>query len=224
MLQRFCGILQRIWGKQKTMMKPLDIEQLSFSIIDEEAGPHTFNEKEWPVVQRMIHTSADFEYMQSVRFHQKAVDAGIKAICSGKTVFTDTEMARAGIRKASLASYGGKTLCLIRDSEVAEIARKNRTTRSCEAVNLSVEQMDQGIYVIGNAPTALMRLIELIREGAVQPALVVGFPVGFVNAAESKAMLAEVDIPYITNQGRKGGSNIAASVVNALIILAGEQA
>lgn len=201
-------------------MKPNEIENLSFEIIDDEAGKHNFDEKEWSIVRRMIHTSADFEYMKSVLIHPKAVATGIHAIRSGQNIITDTNMARSGIRKKSIQTFGGETVCLIEDPVVVNVARTNETTRSREAVDLSLEAMEGGIYVVGNAPTALLRLIELIKEKKAKPALILGFPVGFVNAAESKALLAELDFPYITNSGRKGGSNIAASVVNALIILA----
>ncbi len=201
-------------------MKPKEIENLSFSIIDKEAGPHGFSMEAWSIVRRMIHTSADFEYMKSVCFYKDAIEKGIKALRSGKNIITDTEMVRSGIRKKSVQQFGGNTICLIGDEKVSEESKRSGTTRSLEAVNLSIDQMEGGIYAIGNAPTALMRLIELIREKQAKPALVLGFPVGFVNATESKALLKELDYPYITNIGRKGGSNIAASVVNALIILA----
>ncbi|HCY87153.1 MAG TPA: precorrin-8X methylmutase [Desulfobacteraceae bacterium] len=201
-------------------MKPQEIEDLSFKIIEEEAGDHGFNAAEWPVVRRMIHTSADFEYIQSIRFNADAVNRGIQAIRSGCLIVTDTNMARVGIRKREIESFGGSVDCLIGDPQVAEKAKENGTTRALAAVDMACETLGQGIYVVGNAPTALLRLIEHIRAGKVSPALVLGFPVGFVNAAESKDELMELDIPYITNKGRKGGSNIAASVVNALAIAA----
>ena len=201
-------------------MKPHEIEHLSFEIIENEAGPHSFSPAEWSIVRRMIHTSADFEYLASIRFHKDAIRKGIEAIRSGKNVITDTEMARAGMRKTSIAAFGGQVICRIGEERVADASRKNGTTRSHEAVDFSLEEMDGGIYAIGNAPTALLRLMELIKQNRARPALVLGFPVGFVNASESKAMLNELDFPHITNVGRKGGSNIAASVVNALVILA----
>ncbi|MDM8523534.1 precorrin-8X methylmutase [Desulfococcaceae bacterium HSG8] len=204
-------------------MNPNEIEKLSFAIIDKEAGPHEFDPEAWSIVRRMIHTSADFGYMQSVCFHPDAIRAGIRAIRTGKNIITDTEMLRAGIRKKSLEKFGGKALCLIGDPDVSDASKKAGTTRSHEAVNRSVKHMEGGIYAVGNAPTALLRLIELIRKNRAKPTLVLGFPVGFVNAAESKALLTELDFPYITNKGRRGGSNIAASVVNALIILAEQQ-
>jgi precorrin-8X/cobalt-precorrin-8 methylmutase len=206
-------------------MKPEKIERTSFDIIDQEAGPHKFGKSQWSIVRRMIHTTADFEFKDTVRFHPRAVDAGIEAIRRGKTIVTDTHMARVGIRDGDLAPFGGKLKCLINDTAIVDKAASNGTTRAHAAVDAALEDVHDGIYVIGNAPTALLRLIELVHEKQAHPALVIGLPVGFVNAAESKAALMELDYPYISNVGRKGGSNLAASVVNALIILAkdGEQ-
>jgi len=201
-------------------MKPAEIEALSFDIIEKEAGEHGFPENQWKIVRRMIHTSADFEYLTTVRFHPDAVDAGVKAIRKGRNVVTDTNMARAGIRKSAILRFGGSLECLIGDPTVAHAARDSGCTRAMAAVDAAIPMMREGLYVIGNAPTALLRLMDLIRSGKATPALVVGLPVGFVNAAESKALLADMDIPYITNKGRKGGSNVAASVVNALILMA----
>jgi precorrin-8X/cobalt-precorrin-8 methylmutase len=200
-------------------MKPAEIEALSFDIIQKEAGDHGFPEDRWSIVRRMIHTSADFDYLASVRFHQNAVDAGVHAIRSGRNVVTDTNMAKAGIRKSAILRFGGSLECLIDDPTVAHAARDSGCTRAMAAVDAAIPMMRDGLYVVGNAPTALMRLMELIHAGKARPALVIGLPVGFVNAAESKALLAEMDIPHITNVGRKGGSNVAASVVNALILL-----
>lgn len=203
-------------------MKPEEIEKLSFSIIEEEAGSHGFKREEWNIVRRMIHTSADFEYIHSIRFSGDPIAVGIEAIRAGKNIITDTEMARSGIRKKSVEQFGGRVSCLISDRDVTAKAKAEGTTRARMAVDLSAEALEGGIYAVGNAPTALLRLVELINEDKIKPALILGFPVGFVNAVESKALLTETDIPFITNKGRKGGSNIAASVVNALIILAEE--
>jgi len=203
-------------------MKPQDIETLSFNIIDKEAGNHKFNQKEWSIVRRMIHTSADFEYMNSICFSGDPISVGIEAISAGKNIITDTKMARSGIRKKSIERFGGQVSCLINDKDVAAKAKEEGTTRARMAVDMSVETLEGGIYAVGNAPTALLRLIELMRADNIRPALILGFPVGFVNAAESKDLLTETNIPFITNKGRKGGSNIVASVVNALIILAEE--
>jgi len=202
-------------------MRPEEIEALSFRIIEQEAGSHGFGPRRWQVVRRMIHTSADFEYIEAVRFHEDAIDAGLEAIQQGKIIFTDTKMARTGIRKSELSAFGCEVCCLISDSDVVRVASESGTTRAAVAVDHAARIMDGGIYVVGNAPTALLRLIELIDQGRAAPALVIGLPVGFVNAAESKAALAKTVIPYITNTGRKGGSNLAVSVVNALAIMAG---
>jgi precorrin-8X/cobalt-precorrin-8 methylmutase len=204
-------------------MKPEDIERRSFAIIDAEAGDHGHPAQRWPIVRRMIHTSADFEYITSVRFHPLAVSRGIAAILAGKNIVTDTNMARVGIRSALLKPFGGSVHCLMTDPQVTAGAVGGGRTRAAVAVEATVELMAGGIYVVGNAPTALLRLVELIRDGSASPALVVGLPVGFVKAIESKFALAELDHPYITNVGRKGGSNVAASVVNALALMAEER-
>jgi precorrin-8X/cobalt-precorrin-8 methylmutase len=193
-------------------MKPEQIGQSSFNIIDQEAGSHNFPPEQW--------TTADFEYQHMVRFHPVAIKAGIGAIKAGKTIITDTNMARVGIRDKELEPFGVSVKCFIKDSAVQEIARKNDSTRAEAAVDAAVTEMNGGIYVVGNAPTALMRLIELVANKQAHPALIIGLPVGFVNAAESKAALVELDYPYISNVGRKGGSNVAASVMNALAKLA----
>ena len=203
-------------------MKPEEIESTSFDIIDREVGSHDFNESQWPIVRRMIHTTADFEFKDMVRFHPGAIPAGIQAICSGKMIITDTNMARVGIRTKDLAKYGVTVKCYMNDPLIHQKAKSNGTTRAKAAVDMAVNDMRDGIYVVGNAPTALLRLIELINDGQARPALIIGLPVGFVNAAESKAALMELDCPYISNIGRKGGSNLAASVVNALTIMADE--
>ncbi|MGE0086058.1 MAG: precorrin-8X methylmutase [Desulfococcaceae bacterium] len=204
-------------------MKPEEIESLSFEIIDREAGAHDFPPDQWNIVRRMIHTSADFEYMKTVRFHPRAIEAGLAAIVSGKTIVTDTEMAKSGIRKKDAARFGSQIICLMGEETVRDLAKKTGQTRARAAVDAAVPLMKNGIYVIGNAPTALLRLMELMKEKMAEPTLIVGLPVGFVNAAESKAELIKTDIPFISNTGRKGGSNIAASVINALLIMASEQ-
>jgi len=201
-------------------MKPHEIEQQSFAIIDAEAGPHEFSPEQWQIVRRMIHTSADFEYITSVRIHPRAVAAGIEAIRRGGTIYTDTNMARTGIRTRDLEAFGVQVQCLMASERIARMAADAGITRAKAAVDAVAGELDNAIYVVGNAPTALLRLIELIVRGTAAPALVIGLPVGFVNAAESKAALLDLDIPYITNVGRKGGSNVAASVVNALTLLA----
>ncbi len=204
-------------------MKPLEIEQLSFQIIDSEAGDHGFPPDQWPLVRRVIHTSADFEWQAMIRLHPQAIACGVAAIRAGATVVTDTNMARVGIRQRDMEAFGGSVRCYMADERVAATAAREGTTRAKAAVDLAAAELSGGIYVVGNAPTALLRLIDLIDQGQATPALVVGLPVGFVNAAESKALLLDSDVPFITNVGRKGGSNVAAAVVNALIIMAADR-
>ncbi|MGD9301522.1 MAG: precorrin-8X methylmutase [Desulfobacterales bacterium] len=201
-------------------MKPDEIEKLSFQIIEQEIGTHNLTNEQWLIVRRMIHTSADFEYRETVRFHPDAIQAGLAAIGSGKKIITDTNMARVGIRKKELDRFGASTVCFMNDPAIHRQSQANNLTRARVAVDMAVKDMKSGIYVVGNAPTALMRLVELVKEQKAQPALIIGLPVGFVNAAESKAALMELDYPFISNVGRKGGSNVAASVVNALAIMA----
>ncbi|MCK5695786.1 MAG: precorrin-8X methylmutase [Desulfobacula sp.] len=188
-------------------MKPQEIEDLSFKIIEQEAGDHDFGEDQWPIVRRMIHTSADFEYINTIRFYPDAVQKGIAAIQRGCQIFTDTNMARVGIRKKEIQEFGGRVSCLIADQAVAKKAEESGTTRALAAVDMVCDKMKDGIYVVGNAPTALLRLIELIKDKKASPALIIGFPVGFVNAAESKDALMALDFPYITNKGIKRGGN-----------------
>lgn len=201
-------------------MQPDEIEKKSFDIIAAEAGDHGLAPDAWAVVARMIHTSADFDYLQTVRIHPRAIEAGIEAIRAGCPVFTDTNMALAGIRKHAASRFGCDLRCLMAEPAVEKIAEGRGITRAAAAVDALAGEMSGGIYVVGNAPTALLRLISHIRAGTAAPALVVGLPVGFVNAAESKDELAGMDLPWITNVGRKGGSNVAAAVVNSLILMA----
>ncbi len=201
-------------------MKPEAIENLSFSIIDNEAGDHGFSHEEWNIVRRMIHTSADFEYIRSVQFHPNAITSGIHAIQNGCTIITDTNMAKVGIRKGETSKFGCNVKCFITDPDVAKRSMSEQITRAEAAVDKAASTIFGGLYVVGNAPTALLRLIRLMNEGKVKPDLVIGFPVGFVNAAESKDELIWQDNVYISNVGRKGGSNVAASIVNALAIMA----
>ena len=201
-------------------MTPTEIEAQSFTIIDTEAGLHAFSSDEWQIVRRMIHTSADFDYMKTVRFHPNAISKGIQAIHEGKAIITDTTMAKSGINATGLARHGCQVTCLIQDSQVCQNAQNTGNTRAAVAVDAALPVMEGSIYVVGNAPTALLRLIVLIKAGQARPALVIGLPVGFVNAAESKADLMAIAYPSISNLGRKGGSTVAASVVNALVKLA----
>jgi precorrin-8X/cobalt-precorrin-8 methylmutase len=204
-------------------MKPEEIEAQSFRIIDVEAGDHGWPEAQWQVVRRAIHTSADFEYARSMIFSEGAIEKAIEALKSGAGIVTDTNMALAGISSTRLIPFRCLLSCHVADSDVGALAKREGVTRSITAMRKAVRNPNNRIFVIGNAPTALFELLRLTDAGEVRPALIIGLPVGFVGAEESKNALAAADhgIPFITNMGRKGGSNVAAAVVNALAILAG---
>ncbi|HIJ86839.1 MAG TPA: precorrin-8X methylmutase [Desulfuromonadales bacterium] len=203
-------------------MKPEEIEAESFAIIDAEAGDHGWPQEEWQIVRRAIHTSADFEYAQSMVLSDDLIEKAVAALQSGAGIVTDTNMALSGISKPRLSLLGCSLSCHVADPDVAAEAKAAGVTRSITAMRKAVANPDNLIFVIGNAPTALFELLRLVDAGAVKPALIIGLPVGFVGAEESKNALASGthDIPFITNIGRKGGSNVAAAVVNALAILA----
>ena len=198
-------------------MKPADIEKRSFAIITEELGGRTFPDGIAEVVKRVIHTSADFDYADNLCFSPNAVEKAKAALEAGATIVTDTNMALAGISKGTLAQLGGKAVCLMADEDVAREAKARGVTRATVSMEHAAKLEDPLIFAIGNAPTALIRLHELIEEGAVSPALVIGVPVGFVNVVESKELFLGGDTPYIIARGRKGGSNVAAAIVNALM-------
>ena len=198
-------------------MKPADIEKRSFSIITEELGGRTFPEGVAEVVKRVIHTSADFDYADNLCFLPDAVEQAKAALEAGATIVTDTNMALAGISKPTLAKLGGKAVCLMADEAVVREAKERGVTRAAVSMEHAAKLDGPLIFAIGNAPTALIRLHELIGEGAVSPALVIGVPVGFVNVVESKELFIGGDTPYIIARGRKGGSNVAAAIVNALL-------
>ena len=204
-----------------------DIETESLRIIDSEVPePRPYQGEEWQVVRRMIHTTADFEMLRLVRFHPQAIASGLQALWSGCVIVSDTEMARAGMPLRRLTPLGCSVRCLMSDPEVLALSKAQGITRARAAMDLAVATIRPAIYVIGNAPTALLRLLEHIEAGQAAPALIVGMPVGFVNAAESKALLmAQTAIPYIAIEGRKGGSALAACAINALadIALAGRK-
>ena len=198
-------------------MKPADIEKRSFAIITEELGGRTFPEGVAEVVKRVIHTSADFDYADNLCFSPDAVEQAKAALEAGATIVTDTNMALAGISKGTLAQLGGRAVCLMADEAVAREAKERGVTRATVSMEHAAKLDGPLIFAIGNAPTALIRLHELIGEGAVSPALVIGVPVGFVNVVESKELFIGGETPYIIARGRKGGSNVAAAIVNALL-------
>lgn len=214
--------MTQISGSSSLHLRPEEIEAGSFRIIDEEAGEHGWPDAEWQIVRRVIHTSADFEYVGSMLFSAHAIAKAVAAIKSGAGIVTDTNMALSGINKPRLVPFGCTLSCHVADSDVGILAKREGVTRSVLAMRKAVADIHNRIFVIGNAPTALFELLRLIKAGEADPVLIVGLPVGFVGAAESKAALAAGDhnVPFITNIGRKGGSNVAAAVVNALTILA----
>ncbi|MES9682002.1 precorrin-8X methylmutase [Gottfriedia acidiceleris] len=201
-------------------VQPEQIEGRSFEMINEEIGEHPFTEEQYPVVQRIIHASADFELGQSVLFHPDAIQSGIRAIRSGKMVVADVQMIQSGANKARIQKFGGEIKVYISDPDVIQEAKRLNTTRAIISMRKAIKEADGGIFAIGNAPTALLELIRLIKEGEAKPGLVIGLPVGFVSAAESKEELAKLDIPFITNIGRKGGSTVTVAALNAISIMA----
>ncbi|KZE63533.1 precorrin-8X methylmutase [Paenibacillus jamilae] len=209
----------------KTDFKPLtvqpqEIEGKSFEMITEELGEHPFTAEQYPVVQRVIHASADFELGRSMVFHPKAIEAGIAAIRAGQPVVADVQMIQAGLSKDRIRQFGGDVHVYISDPDVMEEAKRLNTTRAIISMRKAIQASEGGIYAIGNAPTALLELIRLVKEGAAKPGLVIGMPVGFVSAAESKDELRKLDIPFITNIGRKGGSTIVVAALNAISLMA----
>lgn len=198
-------------------MAPAEIEKRSFEIITAELGERTFAPGVTEVVKRVIHTTADFEYADNLCFSENAVEQAKKALSAGATVVTDTNMALAGISKATLEKLGGRAVCLMADEQVAREAKARGVTRATVSMEHAAKRNGPLIFAVGNAPTALIRLHELIEEDAVQPALVIGVPVGFVNVVEAKELFIGGDTPYIIARGRKGGSNVAAAIVNALL-------
>ena len=201
-------------------VKPMDIEKRSFAIITEELG-YELPEDKAPIIKRCIHSSADFDYAQNLMFSDDVVEKALKALKNGACIVTDTQMAKAGINKKALQKFGGEVYCFMSDEEVAEIARKNGTTRATASMDKAAALQKPLIFAIGNAPTALVRLYELIEDGKLQPELIIGVPVGFVNVVQSKELIMQADVPYIVAKGRKGGSNIAACICNALLYMAG---
>ena len=200
---------------------PANIEKRSFEIIGEELGEAKVDPLQAPIIKRVIHTSADFDYYENMFFSDGAVEKAMEAVKAGATIVTDTRMAWSGINKKALEKFGGKAVCFIADEDVRENAVKNGTTRAAASMEKAAGLDGPLIFAIGNAPTALVTLYEMIREGRLDPALIIGVPVGFVNVVESKELILETDVPHIVARGRKGGSNIAAAVCNAVLYQCG---
>lgn len=199
---------------------PQEIEKRSFEIITEELGDAQLVPGTELVVKRCIHTSADFDYAKNLVFSEGVIDHALEVLGSGATIVTDTQMAMAGINKKKLARLGGQVRCFMSDPDVAEEAKQRGVTRAVVSMEYAAKLPEPLIFAIGNAPTALVHLYELVKSGAVKPELIIGVPVGFVNVVPSKELILTLeDVPYIVARGRKGGSNIAACICNALLYM-----
>jgi precorrin-8X/cobalt-precorrin-8 methylmutase len=197
------------------------IERQSFDIIDSEIGAHDYSQDQWVVVRRVIHATADFDFAKECKilFHERAIESAFLAFSKQSCIVTDVEMVLHGINKKSLSILNMVGVCFINDPECIENSKKLEKTRSELAIQKAADKINNGIVVVGNAPTALYQVISLIKEKRISPFLVVGVPVGFVSAVESKQELSKLDVPFITNRGRKGGSSAASSIVNALMLM-----
>lgn len=205
--------------------KGQSIEDKSFEIIDREIGRHPYSKDEWPIVRRVIHATADFDFAREnmIIFHKDSIQSGIKSLKNGRNIVVDVDGVIGGINKENLKKFGNKAICNISDPKVASDAKKFNKTRAQTSMRMASLEMNDSIIVIGNAPTALGELIQMIKERVTCPALVIGVPVGFVCAEESKEELQTLQTPYITNKGRKGGSPCASAIVNALFKLLKEK-
>ncbi len=202
------------------------IENNSFAIIDKEAGEHTFTADQWEVVRRVIHATADFEFKNIIRFTDNAVEAGVKTLVGGGNIIVDVKMISAGLNQSRLNFYGCKVHSFISDEDVIAEAKEKGSTRAIGAMQKAknLNLLEDAVVAIGNAPTALIELARMIREEGVKPALIIGVPVGFVSAIESKKKIMPLDIPSIISQGRKGGTTIAVAVIHALLLLSKKEA
>jgi len=203
-------------------MRPDQIEEKSFQLIEERVASHSFNAREWSIVKRMIHATVDFDLVHTTVFHPRALSAGIAALRRGSPVITDTNMVKSGISLQRLHTYGTKTVCAISRAQVAREARLQGKTRAAAAMHTLAPLMKGSLVAIGNAPTALREVLSIAQEKKHRPSLIIGVPVGLVGAAESKEMLIASGLPFITVRGEKGGSPLAASIVNGLALLSME--
>ncbi len=199
------------------ILKPMDIEKRSFEIISQELGETNLSEQELLVLKRVIHTTADFDYKENLVFKNNPVEKGIEALKNGCIIVTDTNMALAGINKPILKKGGNSAVCYISDEDVSRAAKEKGVTRAQMAVEKAARLNEPVIFAIGNAPTALIKIDELINKGELNPVLIIACPVGFVNVVESKELILKHNIPSIIALGRKGGSNVAAAVINAML-------
>ena len=208
------NVLQKI-----EQLLPEEIEKRSFEIISTELKQRgiIIPKDQESVVKRVIHTSADFDYTRTLVFSEKAVQIAKELIVNGADIVTDTNMALAGISKKTLAKFGGEAHCFMADTEVARLAKEKGTTRAAVSMEMASRLTKPVIFAIGNAPTALIQLYEMMQKGIWKPAFIIGVPVGFVNVEVAKELIIETDVPYIVNRGKKGGSNVAAAICNALL-------
>lgn len=196
---------------------PMEIENMSFKIISEELGDLKLDPLQAPIIKRAIHTSADFDYAKNLIFSKDVVENTMDALKNGVAIVSDTNMVKAGINKTHLAKFNSEVHCFIADEDIAKAAKENQTTRSAMSMIKAKEIAKPVIFAIGNAPTALIELDRMIKNNEIKPVLIIAVPVGFVNVVESKELIEKLDVPYIIAKGRKGGSNIAAAIVNALM-------
>ena len=200
-------------------IQPADIEARSFEIITQELGDRVLDPMQAPVIKRCIHTTADFSYADNLCFSKDVVTIAREALQNGCTIVTDTNMAYAGINKRKLEGYGCEIHCYMADEDVAKEAKERKVTRAVVSMERAAKLPGKVAFVIGNAPTALIHLYEMIKNGQLSPAFIVGTPVGFVNVVQSKELIMQTDIPYIVARGRKGGSNVAAAIINAFLYM-----
>lgn len=200
-------------------LQPMEIEKRSFEILSQELEKRriVLPADQEPITKRVIHTSADFEYVDTLKYSPGAVAKAKELIRNGADIVTDTNMALSGINKKLLAGFGGQVHCFMADETVAELAKKRKTTRAAVSMEMAARIEKPVIFAVGNAPTALIQLYEMLQQGSYRPAFIIGVPVGFVNVEAAKELIMETDVPYIVNKGRKGGSNIAAAICNAII-------
>ena len=206
--------------------KGQSIEDASMQMIEEEIGSHPYNEKEWPIVRRIIHSTADFDFANKnkIIFHKDAIESGINALKNGCSIVVDVNGVIGGLNKQNPKDFGNEIVCNISKPEIMELAKKAGKTRSQVSMRAAQSDIDKGVVAIGNAPTALQEVIKMIKEGIVKPALIIGIPVGFICASESKEELSKLEeVPFITNLGRKGGSSSASAIINAIFKLIREE-
>ena len=202
--------------------KGQSIEDASMQMIEDEIGSHNFSDKEWPIVRRIIHSTADFDFADKnkVIFHKDAIESGMNALKNGCSIVVDVNGVIGGLNKQNPKDFGNEIVCNISKPEMMELAKKEGKTRSQVSMRAAISDINEGVVAIGNAPTALLEVIQMVKEGVVKPALIIGTPVGFICAAESKEELSKLEeVPFITNLGRKGGSSSSSAIINAIFKL-----